>query len=184
LDFSGIGGLAYQIFVDLQKRRDDATSEQDQIGRFTRAIVLELRVLLNLLDLADRANEAGDENSRNAILRQMTCPLLSAVGMGLNDVPLSRDGAQAIVASLAEKKLPNDDSAENENPDVPERDAIDRISLMVSRLLTVQAMANVGTISIEIQWDRRLSRLRGEMVGVLRTILDSATAPEKTRGIK
>ncbi len=181
MDFSGIGGLAYQIFVDLQKRRDDATSEQDQIGRFTRAIVLELRVLLNLLDLADRANEAGDENSRNAILRQMTCPLLSAVGMGLNDVPLSRDGAQAIVASLAEKKSPEDDSAENESPDLPGRDAIDRISLMVSRLLTVQALASVGTLGIDIHWDRRLARLRKEMVGVLRAVLESITDTKDSR---
>lgn len=168
--------------MDLQKKRNDTTVEQDQIGRFSRAIVLELRVLINLLDLADRANDAGDDNARNAILCQISCPLIAAVGMGLNEVPLSRDGAQAIIAALAEKKQSDDDSPESESPDAPGRDAVDRISLMVSRLLTVQALANVGTLGVDIHWDRRLARLRKEVIGVLRTVLESITDTKDPRG--
>jgi len=102
--------------------------------------------------------------------------------MGMNGVPLSQEGAKAIVAGLEIEKSQNDDAADGEVSDAPERDAIDRISLMVSRLLTVQVLAQVGTMGIDIHWDRRLTRLRREMIGVLRTVLGSINDPEDLRG--
>ena len=178
LDVVGIGGLAYQIFIGFQQKRKGASVELGQVDRFVRAIVLELRVTVNLLDLALKAEEAGDHEGRNGILSQIECPLLSAVGMGMDGIPITKAGARTIVAGLSHSEFSGDQNSRVEEQDCADRDLIDHISLMVSRLLTVQALAKVGSVAIEINWSKRISKLRYEALDVLKSVLASANGSD------
>ena len=80
------------------------------------------------------------------------------------------------------KKDQDDDTGNIERPDAPEQDVIDRISLMVSRFMIVQTLARVGVVDMEIQWDKRLHRLRREMIGVLRKVLSATGDSDNARG--
>lgn len=173
MSVSGIGGLAYQIFVDFLTKREVATCEQNQIDRLERAMVLELRVLLNLVKLAERADRVNDKKGRDVLLSQLSYPLLSAVAMGLSGSTLSKDRVDTILNDLKEQMSRGEEDEDNEVSDLASRDVIDRISLMVSRLSTVQALSRMGDSELQVRWGQRLERLRNDIFGVLRAVLES-----------
>jgi len=171
VDVVGFGDLAYKVFMDYQGKKKGESTELDQVNRFVRALVLELRVVINLLDLAEKAEGAGDATGSNGLLCEIEYPLLQAVAMGLNDVPFSREGAEAIVRGIYAAEEPDDDGNRPADSDNASNDVVDQLSRMVSRLLTVQAIARVGNLDIEIKWNVRLRKLRREAVDVLKSVL-------------
>ncbi len=171
VDVVGLGGLAYQILMDHRQSKMDQSTELDKVDRFVRALVLELRVVINLLDLAQKADEVGDQAGRNGLLIEIECPLLRAVAMGLNDVPLSREGAEAIIRGVSAPDTVDDNDSRSSSSDSDNQDVIDQLSRMVARLLTVQALARVGDLDVEIKWNVRLKKLRREALEVLKSVL-------------
>jgi len=180
MDVSGIGGLAYQVYRDWADNRSCKETDKELVRRHIRAIILELRIAVNLIDLAKRADSEGHVDDRNRILLQIDCPLVSAIAMGLNEVAITQDSANAIVSSFRHEE---DDGANSEHQEVEKHDHVDVLSLMVSRLVTVRALATVDELQIVIHWQSRLGKLRNELIGALKSVLHTNSTENKQESV-
>lgn len=159
--------LAYEIYTTFQRRVDERAEESAILDGYRWAMILEIRVALNLIPVAIGEVNSGNCEGMGDILESIQLPVTTACAMAMHSESADPEAFFDLVER--ESGLSGTDNTTNDRPeDLP---TVDWLSLSVARFATIQTLATLSTLEADVQWVRRLERLREDFLATLKALL-------------
>lgn len=162
--------IVYGIFKDVRKWAQEREQKEEVLEGYRWAMILELRVALNILPLAIKEAENDNRRGMCQLLESIALPLTTACAMAMHGTSRDLTFLRELIPGESEKT----DTANAEPREQLQTSSLDSLSRTVARMSTVKALAAADQAGRDVRWKLRLERLRTEMLETLRSLLDDA----------